>query len=131
MKNFSELYGHWIHYEKIINKKYFFFKTEKILFEEKLYSNKEFYESAEILFKVIEVIERVGYDISIFHDEIRVEPNLRFSNYVPPIQMRITAKNCINNIYKRYEALGIALTLFTQQYRTYIKPQNVTNDQYR
>jgi hypothetical protein len=121
MKNLYNQYRHWIQYDVIIKKKFFFFKEEKISFDGKFYNESEFYDSVSVLFKVIESIGRAGYDISIFQDEVRVEPSLKNQFHVPPIRFLITAKNCANNVYNRHEAILLAIELFTEQYRTYVQ----------
>lgn len=118
----ESLYKKWLHFELVMEKKTWFWQTpnELIKYNDKLYSKEEFYESITVLFDLIERVEKTGYDISIFFDEVRIEPNIRKEHYVPPIHISTTKADCINNTYSKREALYVALMKFSSQFETYI-----------
>lgn len=122
MQNYVNLYKKWLHFETVtIKRKWFWQKDEtKILYNEEFYSEAEFYDSKTVLFHLMNRIENTGYDIGIFYDEVRIEPNFRHQGYIPPINVRVDRLDCKNNTYSKHEALFIALEKFSLKFESYV-----------
>jgi len=121
MVNYYNAYKKWLDVTEVENKKWFFFKKTALKYDDKEYTKEQFMDSVVVLFDVLKKVEIQGYDIAIFYDEVRLEPNLRYKFHVPPIHISITKIDFPDHVFNKLEAIRLTIAVFTEKWTEYVK----------
>jgi hypothetical protein len=121
MLNYYNIYTKWLEVSEVEVKKWLFFKERKIQYQDRYFTKQEFLDSCFVLFNVLSKIENAGYDIAIFYDEVRLEPNLRYKHHVPPIHVTISRNDFTDKHFNKFEAIQLTIAVFTKKWQEYVK----------